>query len=214
LLHYIKIPNKNNVYYIIIANSLERLIIRFIIASLLTFKMVRFMENQEKQENSIDIISLENKKIDALKLELIKNQKKINDIELRKLANIENIKKNTIEKIKKIKQTEIERFLKTVIPVIDSLEDILILSDKLNVKDKPLIKGIELTLESLLNILYKLGVKTEGKKNELFNPEIHKSISKELSDNTQPNHIISISKKGFTFNKVLLRKAEVTISKN
>ncbi|QCI17980.1 nucleotide exchange factor GrpE [Buchnera aphidicola (Acyrthosiphon lactucae)] len=176
--------------------------------------MVRFMENQEKQENSIDIISLENKKIDALKLELIKNQKKINDIELRKLANIENIKKNTIEKIKKIKQTEIERFLKTVIPVIDSLEDILILSDKLNVKDKPLIKGIELTLESLLNILYKLGVKTEGKKNELFNPEIHKSISKELSDNTQPNHIISISKKGFTFNKVLLRKAEVTISKN
>lgn len=193
--------------------------------------MVTFMENKEKKlheenvcqnnntikekkDNSIDTLTLQNQKIEDLKLEIIQNQKKISDIELRKLANIENIKKNTEDKIKKIKKTETETFLKKIIPIIDSLEDILILSDKLNIKDEPLIKGIELTLQSLLNILHKLGVKVEGQKNELFNPDIHTLMSEELSENTLPNHIISTNKKGFTFNKVLLRKAIVTIAKN
>ncbi|WP_284443344.1 nucleotide exchange factor GrpE [Buchnera aphidicola] len=169
---------------------------------------------KEKKDNSIDTLTLQNQKIEDLKLEIIQNQKKISDIELRKLANIENIKKNTEDKIKKIKKTETETFLKKIIPIIDSLEDILILSDKLNIKDEPLIKGIELTLQSLLNILHKLGVKIEGQKNELFNPDIHTLMSEELSENTLPNHIISTNKKGFTFNKVLLRKAIVTIAKN
>ncbi|QCI22641.1 nucleotide exchange factor GrpE [Buchnera aphidicola] len=169
---------------------------------------------KENKDNSIDVLKLQSKKIEDLKLEIIQNQKKISDIELRKLANIENIKKNTEEKIKTIKKTETERFLKEIIPIIDCLEEILILSDKLNTKDEPLIKGIELTLQSLLNILHKLGVKIEGKKNELFNPDIHISISEELSENTLPNHIISTNKKGFTFNKVLLRKAIVKVAKN
>ncbi|QIQ41786.1 MAG: nucleotide exchange factor GrpE [Buchnera aphidicola (Microlophium carnosum)] len=175
------------------------------------------MDNKEtkiNKENTIDMISLQNKKIDDLKLELIQNQKKINDIELRKLANIENIKKNTKEKIKKIKQTEVERFLKTIIPVIDSLEDILTLSNTLHLKDKPLIEGIKLTLQSLLNILYKSGVQNEGQKNELFDPKIHTLISTESSDNTLPNHIITTKKQGFTFNKILLRKAMVIVAKN
>jgi len=192
--------------------------------------MVNFMDNKEKkttdknllknnnsketQENLIDINSLQNKKIDDLKLHLLNNEKKINDMQLRQLANIENIKKNTEEKIKNIKETEIEKFLKTILPIIDSLEDILKLSNTLNIKDRPLIQGIELTLQSLLNILYKLGVKIEGKKNELFNPKVHTQISTELSEKIPQNHIISIKKKGFTLNKVLLRKAIVTVSKN
>lgn len=168
---------------------------------------------EEKIDNQNDLMSIQNKKIEDLKLKLLRNQKKIHDIELRKLANIENIKKNTEEKIKKIKNMEIENFLKQTIPIIDSLEDILISSNELNKKDQPLMQGIELTLQSLLNILLKSGVKIEGKKNELFNSEIHTPILTESYEKTLPNHIISIIKKGFTFNKVLLRKAIVTIPK-
>ncbi|WAI18106.1 MAG: nucleotide exchange factor GrpE [Buchnera aphidicola (Acyrthosiphon caraganae)] len=168
----------------------------------------------EEQEKVLDMNSIQNQKIDNLKLELLQNQKKINDIELRKLADIENIKKNIEEKIRKIKKTEIERFLKTIIPVIDSLEEILISSNTSTIKDESVIKGIELILQSLLNILYKIGVKIEGQKNELFNPEIHTLISTESSKKIAPNHIVFTHKKGFTFNKVLLRKATVTISKN
>ncbi len=192
--------------------------------------MVNFMDNkenkldekkifknnkiEEKKENLIDAITVQNQKIENLKLKLLQNQKKINDIELRKLANIENIKKNTEEKIEKIKKTEIERFLKSIIPVIDSLEDILNLSTTVDIKDQPIIKGIELTLESLLNILNKLGVKIEGQKNKVFNPDIHELVSRELSKETLPNHVISVTKKGFTFNKIVLRKASVIVAEN
>jgi len=176
--------------------------------------IVKNNSSKETQENLVDINSLKNKKIDDLKLYLLKNQKQINDMQLRKLANIENIKKSTEEKIKNIKEIEIERFLKTMLPVIDSLEDILKISNVLNTKDQPLIKGIELTLQSLLKILDKLGVKIEGKKNELFNPKIHTQIATETSEKIPQNHIVSIKKKGFTLNKVLLRKAIVTVSKS
>ncbi|MCV5003895.1 nucleotide exchange factor GrpE, partial [Escherichia coli] len=81
-------------------------------------------------------------------------------------------------------------------------------------KDKALIQGVELTLQSLLNILLKLGVKIKGQKNELFDSKIHTPIFVESSEKTLPNHIISIKKKGLTFNNILLRKAIVTIPKN
>ncbi|QIE01923.1 nucleotide exchange factor GrpE [Buchnera aphidicola] len=168
--------------------------------------------NQLKNINNI--ITCNNKKIEDLKLQLLQNKNKINDIKLRKLANMENIKKNTYEKIKNIKQYELEKFLKTMIPIIDILEDIVMLSHSLEKKDIPLVEGINLTLQSLLNILYKLGVKIEGKKNEIFNPELHNAILIEPSSNILPNHILSIKKHGLTFNKIILRKALVTIAKN
>lgn len=172
-------------------------------------------DNEKNTEKNINDTCLTlNKKIQDLKNQLLENKKKINDIELRKLANLENINKNTTEKINKIKNTETEKCLKKIIPIIDSLENILELSTTLNIKDKPLIKGIELTLQSLLNILFKLGVKTTGKKNEMFNPDIHEVIATQMSDSIPDNHILLIQKTGFVLNKMILRKAKVTLVKN
>lgn len=188
--------------------------------------MVIFMNTEQKQYNNekdikqinteekIDsITTLQQKEINDLTSQIVQNKQKIDDIELRKLAKIENIKKNTKEQIKKRNNIEKEIFLKKIIPAIDALEDILSLSNTLNIKDKPLIKGIELTLNSLFNILLKLGVKMEGTKNDIFNSEIHDIIETKSSEKISDNHIISVHKKGLIFNKILLRKATVTISK-
>ncbi|QCI23739.1 nucleotide exchange factor GrpE [Buchnera aphidicola (Macrosiphoniella sanborni)] len=180
------------------------------------------MDNKKNQNRTIiedhkekinDIIICQNKKIEELKLQLSQNQNKINDIKLRTLAKIENIQKNTLEQINIIKETEIEKFLKTIFPIIETLEDIIISSNSFKKKDQPFIEGIKLTLQSLLNILSKFGLKIEGKKNEVFNSKLHTSIAIESSSNILPNHIISVKKQGFTFNKVLLRKAIVIIAK-
>ncbi|ANZ22414.1 molecular chaperone GrpE [Buchnera aphidicola (Diuraphis noxia)] len=164
---------------------------------------------EEEKEN----IENDNKKIHNLKSQILKNEKKINEIELRKLAHIENIKKNTTETINTIKKEQIEKFLKTIIPIIDSLESIVQLSNKLDSKNEPLIEGIQLTLKSFLNTLFNLDVKIEGQEKELFNPNIHDAIRLEKSNTTPPNHIIFVDKKGFSLNKTILRKAKVIISK-
>lgn len=178
-------------------------------------KIIKHDHVIKNKENIIEnTVDLQNKIINDLQSKLLYNKKKIHDIELRALANIENIKKNSEEKIKKIKNIEVEKFLKKVIPVIDSLEEILVLSRQSNLENQSVIQGIKLTLQSLFNILHKLEVKIEGEKNKLFNPVMHDAILTESSEIIPPNHIIFTHKKGFTFKKVLLRKAIVTISKN
>ncbi|AYN24861.1 nucleotide exchange factor GrpE [Buchnera aphidicola] len=171
-------------------------------------------DSEKNKEKKDDELILQNKKINELKEKILENQKEIHNIKLRHLANIENIKKNIDKKITNIKNTEIENFFKQIIPIINNLEDILIMSKKFNLNDEPSIQGIELTLKSLLSILVKFGVKIEGKKNEIFNPKIHDAISIESSNKTEPNHIISVKKKGFSFKNTLLRKATVIISEN
>ncbi|QCI22063.1 nucleotide exchange factor GrpE [Buchnera aphidicola] len=177
------------------------------------------MDNQEKKLNNEDIEKKEeniediNKKIDSLKLQISESKKQINDIELRKLANIENIKKSTIEKIKIIKKIQTEQFLKQIIPIIDSLEDALTVSKKLNSNNTVLIEGIKLTLQSFLDTLNKLDVTIEGKEEELFDSNLHDAITIEKSNTIPPNHIISVKKKGFMLKKKLLRKAQVIVSK-
>lgn len=76
--------------------------------------MVIFMNTEQKQYNNekdikqinteekIDSITmLQQKEINDLTSQIVQNKQKIDDIELRKLAKIENIKKNTKEQIKK-----------------------------------------------------------------------------------------------------------------
>ncbi|QCI17016.1 nucleotide exchange factor GrpE [Buchnera aphidicola (Aphis helianthi)] len=170
-------------------------------------------EKKEKQNNHSEIEQKNINELNKLKEKLLNNQKKIHDIQLRHLAFIENIKKNNEIEIKNIKNIKKEEFFKKVIPIIDALEDTLYFSKKLNLDKEPLIQGIQLTLKSLLKILYKFGVKIEGKQNEIFNPKIHDIILTENSTEIQPNHIISVKRKGFSFKTIMLRKALVIISK-
>ena len=88
------------------------------------------------------------------------------------------------------------------------------MSKKFNLDNEPSIQGIELTLQSLLNILVKFGVKIEGNKNEIFNPNLHDVIQIKPSHKIKSNYIISVEKKGFSFNNTILRKATVIISKS
>ncbi len=179
----------------------------------INYKNTEKKNDLEKNEETKDSkLLFQSKKINELQEKILENEKNILNLKLRHLANIENIKKNTETKIKNIKNTETEIFFKKTIPVINTLEDILIISKKLNLSDEPSIQGIKLTLKSLLTILTKFGVKTEGKKNEIFNPKIHDAILIKSSKEIEPNYIISVKRKGFIFRKKLLRKATVVVS--
>jgi molecular chaperone GrpE len=168
-------------------------------------------KNIEKKDNQL---TSKEKNIAELEKKISINQKEIYNLKLRHLANIENIKKNVEKKIQNIKNEEKENFFKQIIPIINVIEDILVMSKKFNLDNEPSIQGIELTLQSLLNILVKFGVKIEGNKNEIFNPNLHDVIQIKPSHKIKSNYIISVEKKGFSFNNTILRKATVIISKS
>ncbi|QLL40582.1 nucleotide exchange factor GrpE [Buchnera aphidicola (Aphis craccivore)] len=170
-------------------------------------------ENEKKINNISTLKSTNKNELNDLKEKLLNNQKKIHDIKLRHLAYIENIKKDSEIKIKNIKNIKKEEFFKKIIPIIDILEDTLSFAQKSNLDKESLVQGIQLILESLLKIIYKFGVKIEGKKNEAFNPKIHNVILTESSTEIQPDHVIQVTRKGFSFNNIIIRKASVIVSK-
>jgi molecular chaperone GrpE len=173
------------------------------------------MKNNDQINNHIikDTTDNRNSIIQDLKMKILCNEKKIQEIKLRNLANIDNFKKNIEKTTNEIKINNTEIFFQKIIPIIDSLEEILTLFDTSQEQHQPLIEGIQLTLQSFLNTVTKFGVHLEGKKNEEFNSTIHDAVLYQKSSDITPNHIIFVNKKGYTFNKTVLRKARVTISK-
>lgn len=161
---------------------------------------------KKEDVNNLDVKTLEEK------IQKYKNE--IKEIKLRTQAEIENIRRRTDIDIEKAHKFALERFCHDLLPVVDSLERALELSDKSNDKVLVIAEGIELTLKVLLNTIKKFGIKVLNNTNVVFNPEIHQAISTTASKDIKPNHVITIIQKGYTINDRLLRPAMVIVSKS
>ncbi|HXK00580.1 MAG TPA: nucleotide exchange factor GrpE, partial [Buchnera sp. (in: enterobacteria)] len=162
-------------------------------------------------KNTTEIDKKEKKIIDLEKNILnIKND--INNIQLRGQAEIENIRKKSEKDIKIIKNTQLKEFSKKILPIIDALDEICTISAQNKIQETTMIQGIILTRKSMLNIIQKFGIKREGEKNTIFQPNLHQSVSSKISETIQSNHITAVIKHGYTLNGILLRKAIVETS--
>ncbi|MCW5196639.1 nucleotide exchange factor GrpE [Buchnera aphidicola (Pemphigus obesinymphae)] len=167
--------------------------------------------NIKNDKNKIDINNKKYQIIDLRKkISNVKND--ITDIQLRGQAKIENIRKKSEQNIKMIKNSQLEKFAKKILPIIDSLEEILKIADQKKNQETIMVQGISLTLKSMLNVISKFGIKREGHKNTIFQSNLHQPILSKKSKNTQSNHIISVIQHGYTLNGTVLRKAKVEIS--
>src|SRR5699024_10180568 len=115
--------------------------------------------------------------------------------------------------VEKAHKFALEKFSSALLPVIDSLERALSLSDKSNAEFTAMIEGIELTLKSLLDTVNKFGIEAIEEENVPFNPDIHQAMSMVESEEIAPNHVITVVQKGYSLNGRLLRPAMVMVSK-
>lgn len=167
--------------------------------------------NVKDDKNKTDINNKKYQIIDLRKkISNVKND--ITDIQLRGQATIDNIRKKSEQDIKIIKNSQLEKFAKKILPIIDSLEEILKIANQKKNQETILVQGIILTLKSMLNIISKFGIKREGQKNTIFQSHLHQSILSKKSKKIQSNHIISVIQHGYTLNGTILRKAKVEIS--
>ncbi|WDI78755.1 nucleotide exchange factor GrpE [Candidatus Purcelliella pentastirinorum] len=172
-------------------------------------------ENKKLIKNEDEQIKKNKKKklIKKLKKKIKNTKKKIKDIQLRSQAEIENINRRNIQNIEKIHKFSLEKFINELLPVVDNLERTLKANKENNKKLQPIMKGIQLTLKSLFDVMSKFGVKNISEQNVLFNPKIHQAIMMEKSDKIKANKIIKIMQPGYLLNGRLLRPAMVIVSK-
>ncbi|OVE80880.1 nucleotide exchange factor GrpE [bacterium K02(2017)] len=160
-------------------------------------------ESAEQGEASTES-SLEQQIID-----LKKANEEQKEMYLRKVADFENFKRRLNKEQEEINKFASEKIVLEILPVIDSLE--MTLS---HVKDEadPIAEGVKLVLKQFLNALEKIGVKEIDGAGEVFDPNQQEAIGMAKEEGVEPNHVLSVQRKGYMLNGKVLRAAMVTVS--
>lgn len=96
--------------------------------------------------------------------------------------------------------------IKELLPVIDNLERAL-QSEQQDYEG--LKKGVEMTFESLMNTLKKLGVEVFGESGEIFDPNLHNAVMHIEDENLKDGEIVDVFQKGYKINDKIIRPAMV-----
>jgi len=173
-----------------------------------------FLEEEIEQEIE-DLEELEEQPDDELCEELLEVKaelKESHDKLLLAHAEIENARRRAQKDITSAHKYALEKFVKDLLPVLDNFDLALIEAQKAKV-DVAMIKGIELTQQSLLKTLENHGVKQINPLNEMFDPQLHEAMTAVQNPDVKPNMIIDVFQKGYELNGRLVRPARVVVSK-
>ncbi len=160
-------------------------------------------------------ISYRNKIINKLEDKLLKYKKKNKDLDLRCKADLDNMHKRNQINIGNIYKYSLEKFSKSLLPVIDNLKNALKVSKNKDLDNKITYEGLKLTLKNFLSVIEKFGISVIDKINVNFDPHFHQAVSvvESNKDNIKDNLVIEILQDGYILNKRLLRPAMVKVIK-
>jgi len=135
------------------------------------------------------------------------------DQALRAAADVQNARRRAEQEVEKAHKFALERFAGDLLPLLDSMERGLELSDKADPALKAMREGMELTLKMFTDTLGRYQIAAVDPEGEPFNPDLHQAMAMEERDSVEPNTVIRVFQKGYTLNGRLLRPAMVVVSK-
>lgn len=136
------------------------------------------------------------------------------DLYVRAAAEIENTRRRAQEDIAKAHKYAIESFAEALVPVADSLEKALEVS---NATPEAMREGVELTLRQLRVAFEKGRLQQVDPAGQKFDPHLHQAISivpAEAAGGVPANHVVSVLQKGWRIADRVLRPALVTVSQS
>ncbi|MGD0466370.1 MAG: nucleotide exchange factor GrpE [Gammaproteobacteria bacterium] len=176
-------------------------------------------------EENLDLETIQ-QKISQLQAELIAAENKAAEnweLLLRTKADEENTRKRARLDVESAHKYGIERFARSMLNIVDSLERGIELSNTNNNEQdqanqnniiKGLKEGMDLTLKLLLDTLDQFGIKMLNPVGEMFNPVQHEALSMQEQENSVHNSILLVVQKGFIMHDRVLRPARVIVAKN
>ena len=135
------------------------------------------------------------------------------DQALRAAADVQNARRRAEQEIEKAHKFGLERFASELLPLLDSLERGMELSDPNDPAIKPMREGMELTLKMFTDTLARFQIVAVDPHGEPFDPDLHQAMAMEEQDGVEPNTVIRVFQKGYTLSGRLLRPAMVVVSK-
>lgn len=132
---------------------------------------------------------------------------------LRLQAEMHNVQRRADSDVERARKFALERFVKELLPVIDSLEKALEAEAGDSRSEAVMREGVEMTLGLLLSAVKKFDVEPINPVGEPFNPEFHEAMSMVANPDMAPNSVMAVLQKGYTLSGRLLRPAMVIVAK-
>lgn len=129
-------------------------------------------------------------------------------------AELENVRRRAAKDVESAHKFGLEKFVKELLPVIDSLQ--MGLEASQNSDGEALHKlqeGTEMTINMFVSGMAKFNVQTVGQIGDKFNPEFHQAMTMQESDEHDPDTVMMVMQKGYVMNERLIRPAMVMVSK-
>ncbi|MCX7116232.1 MAG: nucleotide exchange factor GrpE [Gammaproteobacteria bacterium] len=127
------------------------------------------------------------------------------------LADMDNLRKRTERDVLAARLYGQEKLIQSMLPVLDSLEQALVIINKETHGEVG--EGVELTLKLLSSALEKHDVVEINPEGLPFNPQEHEAMSIQPSDAVPPNTVLTVFQKGYKLNDRVIRAAKVIVSK-
>jgi molecular chaperone GrpE len=130
------------------------------------------------------------------------------DQSLRVAADLQNVRRRAEQDVEKAHKFALEKFAGDLLPIVDSLERGLDLSDPDDESIRPMREGIELTLKMFNDTLKRYQLEAIDPHGQPFNAEHHQAMAMQESADVEPNSVLKVFQNGR-----LLRPAMVVVSK-
>ena len=149
---------------------------------------------------------------DALEAEKSRAEKQW-DIAVRAKAEAENMRRRAERDVEKAHRYSVEKLLKELLPVLDSLEQGLASIDPEDEALQAVHHGMELTHKIFLDTIAKSGVVKLEADGAMFDPIKHEAMSMQVNADVEPGTILHVVQQGYTLHERLLRPARVVVAK-
>ena len=130
---------------------------------------------------------------------------------LRARAAAENSRKRAEEDIIKNRKFSLEKLLKQLLPIADSIEKGIENAEKS--AENSILEGLKLTQKLIVDLLAKEGVKIVNPIDQQFDPNYHEAIGTESHDEKENNNVVKVIQNGYTLHERSIRNALVIVNK-
>ena len=130
------------------------------------------------------------------------------DAFLRLAADYDNYRKRTLKEKEQSYGNGKADAVEKLLPVYDNLERAL----NQETQDEAYKKGVEMTMQQLVNIFTGLGVEIFGNVGDAFDPNIHNAVMHTEDENLGENVISQVFQKGFKLGDKIVRFAMVQVA--
>ncbi|MBE0489663.1 MAG: nucleotide exchange factor GrpE [Halomonas sp.] len=171
---------------------------------------VEAAEQAEVAETEVESDNPEAELLAARVEELEQTVAEAKDQALRAAAEAQNVRRRAEQEAEKARKFALEKFVKELLPVVDSLEKALeAMADEATEAHR---EGVSMTLKMQQDVLAKFGVEAVEPAGEPFDPQFHEAMAMVPNPELDPNTVMEVMQKGYLLNGRLVRPAMVVVS--